>query len=152
MRPPVLVLDEPLSDLDPVGAQEVLATLQRLARRGGTGVIVIEHRVDEVAHVGRPGGADGRRARRPRTSRPARPGRSPARGGPPGSAFPTRSGWRTRFPGPSAARPPAVGGGGRRRRQGHLVRGGAGGGGHGARCRRGTAGRAAGQPVANPAL
>ena len=49
MRPRVLVLDEPLSDLDPVGAQEVLATLQRLARRGGTGVIIIEHRVDEVA-------------------------------------------------------------------------------------------------------
>jgi energy-coupling factor transport system ATP-binding protein len=49
MRPRVLVLDEPLSDLDPVGAQEVLATLQRLARHGGTGVIVIEHRVDEVA-------------------------------------------------------------------------------------------------------
>jgi energy-coupling factor transport system ATP-binding protein len=49
MRPRVLVLDEPLSDLDPVGAQEVLATLQRLARHGGTGVIIIEHRVDEVA-------------------------------------------------------------------------------------------------------
>ena len=49
MRPRVLVLDEPLSDLDPVGAQEVLGTLQRLARHGGTGVIVIEHRVDEVA-------------------------------------------------------------------------------------------------------
>jgi energy-coupling factor transport system ATP-binding protein len=49
MRPRVLVLDEPLSDLDPVGAQEVLGTLRRLARRGGTGVIVIEHRVDEVA-------------------------------------------------------------------------------------------------------
>jgi energy-coupling factor transport system ATP-binding protein len=49
MRPRVLVLDEPLSDLDPVGAQEVLSTLQRLARHGGTGVIIIEHRVDEVA-------------------------------------------------------------------------------------------------------
>jgi len=49
MRPRVLVLDEPLSDLDPVGAQEVLATLRRLARRGGTGVVIIEHRVDEVA-------------------------------------------------------------------------------------------------------
>jgi energy-coupling factor transporter ATP-binding protein EcfA2 len=49
MRPRVLVLDEPLSDLDPVGAQEVLATLQRLASHGGTGVIIIEHRVDEVA-------------------------------------------------------------------------------------------------------
>ncbi|HEY2576796.1 MAG TPA: energy-coupling factor transporter ATPase [Streptosporangiaceae bacterium] len=49
MRPRILVLDEPLSDLDPVGAQEVLGTLQLLARRGETGVIIIEHRVDEVA-------------------------------------------------------------------------------------------------------
>jgi len=49
MRPRLLVLDEPLSDLDPVGAQEVLGTLRRLAAEGDTGVIVIEHRVDEVA-------------------------------------------------------------------------------------------------------
>jgi len=49
MRPRILVLDEPLSDLDPVGAQEVLATLQRLAHEEGTGVVIIEHRVDEVA-------------------------------------------------------------------------------------------------------
>jgi energy-coupling factor transport system ATP-binding protein len=49
MRPKVLVLDEPLSDLDPVGAQEVLGTLRRLARDEGTGVVIIEHRVDEVA-------------------------------------------------------------------------------------------------------
>jgi energy-coupling factor transport system ATP-binding protein len=49
MRPRILVLDEPLSDLDPVGAQEVLGTLRRLARDEGTGVLIIEHRVDEVA-------------------------------------------------------------------------------------------------------
>jgi energy-coupling factor transporter ATP-binding protein EcfA2 len=49
MRPRVLVLDEPLSDLDPVGAQEVLDTLRRLARDEGVGVVVIEHRLDEVA-------------------------------------------------------------------------------------------------------
>ncbi len=49
MRPRVLVLDEPLSDLDPVGAQEVLGTLRQLARDEGTGVVIIEHRVDEVA-------------------------------------------------------------------------------------------------------
>ena len=48
MRPRLLVLDEPLSDLDPVGAQEVLSTLRRLAADEGTGVVVIEHRVDEV--------------------------------------------------------------------------------------------------------
>jgi energy-coupling factor transporter ATP-binding protein EcfA2 len=49
MQPRVLVLDEPLSDLDPVGAREVLGTLRRLARDEGTGVVIIEHRVDEVA-------------------------------------------------------------------------------------------------------
>ena len=50
MQPRVLVLDEPLSDLDPVGAQEVLATLRRLAAEsGGPGIVIIEHRVDEVA-------------------------------------------------------------------------------------------------------
>jgi energy-coupling factor transport system ATP-binding protein len=49
MRPRILVLDEPLSDLDPVGAQEVLGTLRRLAGDEGTGVVIIEHRVDEVA-------------------------------------------------------------------------------------------------------
>ena len=49
MQPRVLVLDEPLSDLDPVGAQEVLGTLRRLAADGGTGIVIIEHRVDEVA-------------------------------------------------------------------------------------------------------
>lgn len=49
MRPRILVLDEPLSDLDPVGAQEVLGTLRRLAQDEGTGVVIIEHRVDEVA-------------------------------------------------------------------------------------------------------
>ncbi len=49
MRPRILVLDEPLSDLDPVGAQEVLSTLQRLARDGRPACSIIEHRVDEVA-------------------------------------------------------------------------------------------------------
>ena len=48
MRPRILVLDEPLSDLDPVGAQEVLGTLRRLARDERTGIVLIEHRVDEV--------------------------------------------------------------------------------------------------------
>jgi energy-coupling factor transport system ATP-binding protein len=48
MRPRILVLDEPLSDLDPVGAQEVLGTLRRLARDEGTGIVIIEHRVHEV--------------------------------------------------------------------------------------------------------
>ena len=53
MRPRVLVLDEPLSDLDPVGAQEVLGTLRRHRRR--------DHRAPRRRGrtVGRPRCADG---------------------------------------------------------------------------------------------
>lgn len=48
MGPGVLVLDEPLSDLDPVGCQEVLGTLRLLASDDGVAIVLIEHRVDEV--------------------------------------------------------------------------------------------------------
>jgi energy-coupling factor transport system ATP-binding protein len=48
MRPDVLVLDEPTSDLDPVGTQEVLAVLRRLNARDGMTIVLIEHKVDEV--------------------------------------------------------------------------------------------------------
>lgn len=48
MRPGVLVLDEPCSDLDPAGAQRVLSVLRRLNRVAGTTIVLIEHRVDEV--------------------------------------------------------------------------------------------------------
>lgn len=49
MAPPVLVLDEPTSDLDPVGTDEVLAVLHRLAHEEGHGVVLVEHKLDEVA-------------------------------------------------------------------------------------------------------
>lgn len=48
MGPSLLLLDEPCSDLDPRGAQEVLAVLRRLNRQRGITVILIEHRIDEV--------------------------------------------------------------------------------------------------------
>lgn len=48
MRPPVLVLDEPTSDLDPVGTQEVLNVLRLLNRQFGMTIVLIEHKVDEV--------------------------------------------------------------------------------------------------------
>lgn len=41
MRPRFLVLDEPLSDLDPVGARGVLGTLRRLASAEGVGVVIV---------------------------------------------------------------------------------------------------------------
>ncbi|KLU60835.1 putative HMP/thiamine import ATP-binding protein YkoD [Peptococcaceae bacterium CEB3] len=48
MRPEVLVLDEPTSDLDPVGTREVLQVLQELNHREGLTVILVEHKIDEV--------------------------------------------------------------------------------------------------------
>jgi energy-coupling factor transport system ATP-binding protein len=49
-RPGVLVLDEPTSALDPVAAEEVLATLHRLAHDVGTTLLVAEHRLERVVH------------------------------------------------------------------------------------------------------
>ncbi|WP_100488363.1 ABC transporter ATP-binding protein [Sporolactobacillus pectinivorans] len=48
MEPKILVLDEPTSDLDPVGTQEVLSVLRHLNKDLGMTVILIEHKIDEV--------------------------------------------------------------------------------------------------------
>ena len=48
--PSVLVLDEPTSALDPVAAEDVLATLHRLAHDIGTTVLVAEHRLERIVH------------------------------------------------------------------------------------------------------
>jgi len=54
LRPQVLVLDEPTSQLDPQGAEEVLAALVRLNREMGLTVILCEHRLERVVeHAGR---------------------------------------------------------------------------------------------------
>ena len=112
MRPRILVLDEPLSDLDPVGAQEVLGTLQRLANDEGTGVVIIEHRVDEVAPwADRVVLMD---AGRILLDQPPREAWANPALWPSASACPMWSGWRT----PSRrvlGRDPALGGGGGRR-------------------------------------
>jgi len=47
MRPRLLLLDEPLSQLDPSAADDLLATLDRL-RAGGLTIIAVEHRLDEM--------------------------------------------------------------------------------------------------------
>lgn len=46
MRPKVIVLDEPTSFLDPVGAERVFEVLATLNREYGITVILIEHRLD----------------------------------------------------------------------------------------------------------
>ena len=51
MRPRVLVLDEPLSGLDVGGVRMLLGTLQRLNRVEGVTVVLIEHRLVEVARL-----------------------------------------------------------------------------------------------------
>ena len=51
LHPDILVLDEPTSELDPKGAEEVLSILERLNDDLGLTVILIEHRLDRVVHL-----------------------------------------------------------------------------------------------------
>lgn len=50
-HPRVLVLDEPTSALDPVGAEDVLAILQRLVHDLALTVVLAEHRLERVVHL-----------------------------------------------------------------------------------------------------
>jgi energy-coupling factor transport system ATP-binding protein len=47
--PKIVVLDEPTSQLDPQGAEDVLAALQRLVHDLGMTVVLAEHRLERVA-------------------------------------------------------------------------------------------------------
>jgi len=46
MRPEVIVLDEPTSFLDPLGAQKIFEVIDRLNKRLGITIILVEHRLD----------------------------------------------------------------------------------------------------------
>jgi energy-coupling factor transport system ATP-binding protein len=48
MQPKVLVLDEPTSQMDPIGTREVFGVIRRMAERGMT-VILVEHKVEWIA-------------------------------------------------------------------------------------------------------
>ncbi len=48
-KPRILILDEPLAHLDPLGVRELLSILYRLHSRDGVTVIVVEHRLTELA-------------------------------------------------------------------------------------------------------
>ena len=48
MRPSVLILDEPTSQLDPIAASDFLATLGKINRELGTTVLLTEHRLEEA--------------------------------------------------------------------------------------------------------
>jgi len=48
MHPKVLVLDEPTSQMDPIGTREVFGVIRTLAEKGMT-VIIVEHKVEWIA-------------------------------------------------------------------------------------------------------
>lgn len=48
-RPKVLVLDEPTSQLDPVGTSDVFSTLQKLNKELGITILIATHATDQVA-------------------------------------------------------------------------------------------------------
>jgi energy-coupling factor transport system ATP-binding protein len=50
LRPKVLLLDEPLANLDPASAEETLALCRRLADTGRS-VVIVEHRVEEALSI-----------------------------------------------------------------------------------------------------
>jgi len=49
MQPKVLVLDEPTSQMDPIGTREVFGTIRAMAENGMT-VILVEHKVEWIAN------------------------------------------------------------------------------------------------------
>lgn len=51
MQPSVLILDEPMSQLDPIAAQEFLKVLEKINRELGVTVIISEHRLEDVFSV-----------------------------------------------------------------------------------------------------
>lgn len=48
MRPKLLILDEPTSQLDPIAASDFLETVRKINRDIGTTVILTEHRLEDV--------------------------------------------------------------------------------------------------------
>lgn len=48
MKPEVIILDEPTSQLDPQGSEEVFRAVQRLSQQGIT-IIMVEHKIEKIA-------------------------------------------------------------------------------------------------------
>lgn len=50
MRPEVYVLDEPTSNLDPIGSMRVLSHLSELSKSENATMIIVEHKLEELLH------------------------------------------------------------------------------------------------------
>jgi energy-coupling factor transport system ATP-binding protein len=50
-EPPILVLDEPTSNIDPIGSREVLTLVAQLAREEQRTTLLIEHKLEELVHL-----------------------------------------------------------------------------------------------------
>jgi energy-coupling factor transport system ATP-binding protein len=50
-QPHLLLLDEPTSQLDPVGSEELLAAVRRLSEDTGATIVLAEHRVERCLHL-----------------------------------------------------------------------------------------------------
>jgi energy-coupling factor transport system ATP-binding protein len=48
MKPQVIILDEPTSQLDPQGSEEVFKAVQSLSKEGMT-IIMVEHKIEKIA-------------------------------------------------------------------------------------------------------
>ncbi|HYL43217.1 MAG TPA: energy-coupling factor transporter ATPase [Ktedonobacteraceae bacterium] len=49
--PITLILDEPTSNIDPIGSKEVLGLVARLAREEGRTTLLVEHKIEELVHL-----------------------------------------------------------------------------------------------------
>jgi energy-coupling factor transport system ATP-binding protein len=50
MQPDVLVLDEPTSQLDPIGTREIFEVVKEMSQRGMT-IVLVEHKVEWIAEI-----------------------------------------------------------------------------------------------------
>ncbi|MDP2766300.1 MAG: energy-coupling factor transporter ATPase, partial [Candidatus Methanoperedens sp.] len=51
MLPSLLLLDEPISQMDPKGAEEVLGVIKQLNQELKLTIVMVEHRIHEVSHL-----------------------------------------------------------------------------------------------------
>ncbi|MHA1357904.1 MAG: ABC transporter ATP-binding protein [Candidatus Helarchaeota archaeon] len=51
MTPELILFDEPTADLDPQGTSEIVAAIRDLAKKQGKGIILIEHKLEDVIEI-----------------------------------------------------------------------------------------------------